>query len=601
MEYTENRILKELETKLSAKSNWMKTLFYGVYSRINVVVAYVVYRLVYLANYLFGESVWGQATNIESLMARTEYYSYNPHRKIGASGYLWLSEDPTWSESYLYTGENIVIPQWTLFSDADKEIFVYATEETILYTNQEGYIEIPVKEGVPKEFYYTALGEESEQIELTFESIDDTEVYVYLLDANGAIDETFTRCEQDIEDKLFFVIDEDNYYCSIKNSPDFSAVIITFGDGVKTKKLSVGDKLLIKYAETNGDEGDITNADTINTIYDTLYDISGNPTTLYVRNDEAISGGDDIEDIDDIRYNAPNLFNTGYRCGGYDDWKTILESDSRVYKAIIWSTDDVEDDTITANQNKIYVTGISTTGEDLSTAVKNDITINLLKPIKSPTEVVSWQSLKKVYAKFTVDATITNIPEAKAQAGINTALEESYGILYTDFKESIFESNFIALIDNLSFIINHVSEIEHLEKFEEMPGLANYVIAVSVTSTDNDDKTEQVYLTQSSLEVYVRLTDGQGGYDDPVRVAYSSGTNIIGDNGYTVSGDVINYSINTISFTITDLVVLSDYELAIVYKTEDGNGDRTNDIRLMSFDLITDTDEDYNEFTFSYE
>lgn len=609
MIFTTDGILEELETQLSSLSEWRKTLFHGVYRRINSVIAYVLNKLVYLIEFYYKESSWDLATQIESLMARVEYYGYNPYRKVGASGNLALIGDPTWEIDlpdltyYEYTGASVIIPQWTQFTDADEEIFVYSTEEVIYYTGTESYIDIPVKEGVPKEFLYIANGDVSEVVELNFDSIDNTEVYVYIVDANDNVLYNVLRAEVDVEDKLFFIYDMNNYYCSIKNSLSLDSIIITFGDGVKSKKLSLNERVLFKYAETQGAQGNITNTDVITVIKSDLVDANEDPAVLYVRNLEGIIGGSDQEDIESLRYNAPNLFNTGYRCGGYDDWKIILEADPRIYKAIIWSTDDIANDTLTQNQNKIYVTAISSIGEELTTAQQDDITINVLKAIKSPTEIVSWQPLNKIYARFDIEATIEGQPFTTAETLINSALNDAYDIFNSEFKTSIYESNFSSIINAQSFVKRHKSQMYHGEKKEY--SIYNETILPSVLASEDSDPKNQIYIKEDSVELYARvISSGETEFGPAQRVGYMTGSSgvIIGDNGYTISGSAVIYNTNTISYTIDDLANLSvsEYEVMMSYITEDGNGDMINDIRIPKADIITDFDEAYNFYTLEY-
>ena len=614
MEYTTDGILQELETQLSSKSSWRKTLFYGTYRRLNTVVAYIINKFVYLTEFFYKESSWDLATQRDSLMSRVEYYWYNPYRKVGASGYVQIIADPTWEINndpgvpYVYTGADVIIPQWAVFTDENNEVFVYSVEQKIYYKHTESYIEIPVKEGVPKQYIYIAKGLNNEQIVLNFNNIDNDEVYVYILDENDEIIHTVFRCEKDVEDKLFFINDLDNYYCSIKNSLSMNSIIITFGDGTKSRALTLNERVLIKYAETKGVAGNITNSDVINKIYTPLVNADGNDANIFARNLEAITNASDEEDIESIRFNAPNLFNSGYRAGGYDDWKVILESDSRIYKAMVWSTDDYADDTITSNQNKIFIVAIGADGNALTISQQNNITINLLKPLKSVTEIASWQPLKKIYARFSITATIEDILNTTAQLKINTNLMENYGTLYTDFKKNIYQSEFGSvisdtLLEGTKFIINHVTDIYHLEKDNILYGLFNYTIVPSVLSTENSNTIEQIYLLPGTIELWVRIKDEAGDYGNPIRVGYESGISIIGDNGYTIIDSFIIHSQNSISYFITDLesVDISTYELVLIYKTQNGDGLRTNDIRLPYFDIITDFDDAYNVFNLSYE
>ena len=599
MQFDYDGILEELETQLSSKSSWRKTIFNGVYRRINEAISYVISKFVYLTEFLFGESSWDQAEQRSSLVARSDYYWYNPYRKVGAEGEISLSADPTFNASYIYTGENVVINQWDKFSDEDSETFVYATEDTTYYKNTVGNQAIPVKEGVPKEVVFIAKGLASEQLIISSDSVDNTEVYVYLVDANNDILAVFVRTEQDVTTKLFFINDLVNYHCSIKNSVTMDSVIITFGDGVKSRKLMLDDRLLIKYATTKGASGNITNTDTIVSVKDTLLDIEGNEITLYVNNDESIVNGSDSEDIESIRYNAPNLFSSGYRCGGYDDWVTILEADSRIYKTKIWSTDDIADDTLTTYQNKIFVVAIGIDGEELSSTTQDDITINYIKPIKSPTELVSWQTLNRVFAIFQGTVSVTNTITTTAKLLINTALNSEYDILNSTFQQNIYESNYTGVIDELSIVNYHNTDIYNGEKFEDTYSLYNHVILPSVLPADDSDLADQVLLLENSIEIWYRADAGSGELATAVRVGYESSGTIIADNGYTISDPAIVRNLNSITFSVDDLIGLSDYELMLIYQTQDGNGSFTNDIRLPQADFITDFDEGYNQFTIS--
>ena len=603
MEFTFNGILEELEKQLSAKSEWKKTLYHGVYRRINSVIAYVLNKFVYLTEFYYKESSWDLATQRESLMARTEYYWYNPHRKIGAQGRIELIGDEDFNSGgdYIYTGNGVVIPAWTQFTDEDEDVHVYSTERRVYYNMTEGAINIPVKEGIPKEFIYIAEGKANEVINLNIDDIDDDEIYVYLVNSNNVVQDTFIRCEKDIDEKLFFITNTDNYYCSIKNNLTMSGVLITFGDGIKSRQIELGDRILVKYAQTKGNKGNITTTGKISKIKNELVDAQGNEVDLYVRNTEAISNGADYENIESIRNNASNLFNTGYRLGGYDDWKVVLESDSRIFRAMVWSTDDHEDDSLTLLQNKVFLTAIGNDGSALTETTENDLEINLLKPNKSPTEVVQWQSLRKVYAIFNVQAVVENIPFNEAIIHINNSITDNYATLNTDFRQSIFKSNHYSVIEENSFIINHITQMSHLEKVQGF-GLTNHIILPSVLASENSNVKEQVYLIPGSVSVWVRLRNGDD-WGDPIRIGYEENNIIVGDNDYDITDSAVIHNLNTISFIVNDFITTDPnyYEICLVYRTQDGEGNRQNDIRLYYFDLITDVYTEYNTFELEYE
>ncbi len=456
---------------------------------------------------------------------------------------------------------------------------------------------IPVKEGDPKEFIYTANGELNESFKIYSENIEEEVIDVYIVDADNNILATVTKCRYDIEQtKLYFINDPDNYYCEVETSRDFKSVEFTFGDDIYAKRLQNGERILVKYADTNGSEGNIEAIDTLTVFAETLYDAEENEITLYVTNEEPISDGQDIESLESIKNNAPVLFNTGYRCGGYKDWIDILEDHPQIYKAIIWSTDDIADDTITTNQNKVYMTAISSEGEELTSSQQNNITQTYLKEKKSPTELVVWQPLKVLFLRFVGKFKVQDRSFEVIRSQINQTLINNYGILNTDFKINVYDSNFTATIDNLDTIVRHDTEIYHVEK-DFLYNTQEYELMVSYTANDTTDKEEQIFLVPQTLKLWLQLLNS-GVLQSPVEIGEDISGVIEGKNGYTIIDEDIDYTLNEISFNVTNLSATDpdDYTLSISYKTQDGNGDLQNDVRLPSFDIITNVDAEFNDF-----
>lgn len=687
MDYSLSGIITAIKERLSLLSKWKKTLFSGTYDRIINGISYIIKKLVYLAEFLYRESNFLTAQKLSSLISRLTYLNYTPHRKIGASGYIiitknsQLSGDDTIADvesSYTYSGNTVIIPKRTIFTDNDEEVYTYSTEAITYFNNTvvvnqymsgvavdvgggitgipvssvsnisagdsiwiqdtenydgfyeiddidgtqinipvtyvaetfqgdetiiSGLTKIPVKEGIIKEFIYVAEGNSYEEVTLFEENSDNVEFSVHIVDSNNNILNDVSVCGVDTnDDRLYFIDDVDNYYCEVKNSNDFNQVIFTFGDGITTKKLLSGTRVMIKYSITEGEDGNIQNLDTITKIKSTLTDSVGAIATLYVTNKEEISNGSDIEDIESIRNNATNLYGTGYRCGGYIDWPIILNNHSLILKSKIWSTDDVADDTITTNQNKIYAVSISTDGSELTQQQKNTITVDYLKDLKSPTEIISWQSLTIIYLKLTITSVVQNESFTIIQNQIEDAINNVYDITEVDFGENIYDSNVARIIDALDNVVYHSVSLYHLEKGLD-DSEADYLISVSKLSSEESDTTKQIYLLANSLELWIELYSG-GEWQAPVRAGYDSSGTIVADNGYTLSGTNITYSANTFSYTITDLSGLiegTDYRVAVSYKTQDGDGNKTNHIRLANLYSITDYDPNYTIHSMSYE
>jgi hypothetical protein len=456
-----------------------------------------------------------------------------------------------------------------------------------------GFSFIPVKQGTPKTFTYVAVGDESEVVTIYSDSIENEEFEVFIVDADDAVLSTVSIIGVDTtETDHFFLSDTDNYYVKIENDYDFEAVNFTFGDDIYTKKLVAGTRILIKYAITDGDEGNISSSDIINTFAVDPVDSNNNAVVLYITNDEEIGDGSDIETVTSIRSNAPNLFNAGYRCGSYNDWITILENDSRIYKATIWTTEDVADDTISTNQNKIFVAAISSDSTELTETQKADITTDYLKSRKSPTEIVSWQDLNIVFALVKVTAVISDIDKPTVRTAVYNALDSEYGILNTDFQVGIKKSNWERVVDEVEYIQYHTSELYNCERLNSSVKL-NYAIIVQSDAADKD-----IHLTEDTLELWRQDYDSTTSeWESSItRVGYDESGSWIAEPNYEITADNITYATSQVSFNIssglsTAGTINEDYRLYMSYKTKDSNDELQQEIRFPAEKkYITDID-----------
>jgi hypothetical protein len=612
MIFTFEGIRDELEARLSLLSDWASTLYYGTYRRITDMTAYVMDKVVYLTEFFYNEANWTTATLISSLMPKCRLLSYNPHRKQGATGNVVISKDPAFSALYTFTGYSTIIPRWTQFSNANNDVFVYSTADAVYYKNTVGNKTVAVKEGEVKTYTYTAVGDNSEVITVYSDKIDNDEIQVDIVNTDDEVLYSVRICgTSDYADELFLIEDLDNYYCKIENAYDFKSITLTFGDGVRNKKLNVNDRVKITYAETKGTEGNIESTSVIIVIVDTLTDGNGDDITLYVKNTDEISEATDIETLEEIRYNAPNIFTSGYRCGNLTDWETLLESSQYIHKVRVWSNEDLETSVSTDN-NKIFVTAISADGEAL-TSTQQDAVVLEMKEYKSPTDIIEWKSLEIVWLLFKIDATITNQPFGVVSGQIADMLDDNYGILNVNFQENVYQSNYIAKIDELENVLHHETFCYHMEKdFSTIT--VNHEASVSWTSGDTSTLADQVYVTYDTVELWLEQKVS-GVWASPKRIAYETGGVLTGEGGFTITDSNINHSTNTIGFTVQTMTLnpvtygvrdpgdddLLGYLLHVAYKTQDGNGEQLQDIRLPQPGLITDVDSRFIIIDMQYE
>ena len=596
MQYTYQGVLSQLQTNLSLLSNWTKTLYYGVYQRLLEVVAYVIDKFIYMAQFYYNESGWLTAQRTESLANQAYFLQYIAHRKIGSIGYVNISADPTFSSSYVYTGNNIVIPKWTIIKSKDNLFNTYVTKDTSYLVNYIGPLAVNVSEGKPASFVYTAQGTANETISIYSGNIDTNNMEVWVIDLSGN-----KLYQVNIIKNIYLAPDMINYYCEVINVPDFSSVNIVFGDGIDALQLVAGMTIEILYGVTQGNEGVISSIGVLNTISNTLYDIYGNKVTLYSINTESISGGSSVETVESIRNNAPNIYQTGYRLGTDLDWNNVINSVSYIKTGSAWALNNTGLSTLSAQENTVYITALNTSGTDLTTDQLDDLTLNILYPMKSITEVITYQPVQKIYigASGSVEM-ISNINNSMALGLIQTALDNKFGSLYTTFNTSAFSSKITSTVDNIPEVIQHNLDFFNVQKdYENAQGvilpltatvnnIALYPIYSGTVATDN------IFVYPNSCKIWVN----DGIHSGPILIANEVGGVFSSTNpSYHVSG-AINYTNNqnSCSYYITSGAVSNVY---LSYKTQDSLTLQTSSIRLQQGWQITDIDPFMLIFNFS--
>lgn len=623
MQFDFNSIKTDLENRLSLLSEWSKVLFYGVYSNLLSVVAYIVEKLAYLADVYYRESNWETAIKMKSMMNQAKFLGYTPHRKIGASGYVKVSADETFDDLYVYSGTSVVIPRWTPFANENGDVFVYATEEATYYRGTSGSLSVPVKEGTVSTYTYTATGEKNEVISITSDSIDNDEVQVEIVNSLGENLYDVNICGNLSgttqsgyaiyhPDKLYFVNDTTNYFCEIETESTFDKVNVKFGDNIYGRQLTAGELVKITYGITQGANGNITQTEVISKFQESILDADGVEVDLYVTNDAEISDGSNAEDIESIRNNGNRLFSTGYRTGSGLDWKTILEEHPYIHKATVSNSEDLGIET-ESNLNKVYITAISKDGSILTDAQKTDVVLYLKDENKKGiTEVVSWYDPIVITLLFKINAWVYEQTFVTVENLIDDTLESNYGILNTDFQQNVYWSNYTTVLDGVDYIDHHETEVWHLEKnVSKTESL--YTIGVSFTSSRTSVAIDQVYLQPNTLEIWIHRKRSGVWDTDIYKIAEDQSKVIVGLQGdlpegqaYAIVGGTsyISYIYNQIAYSISTIDTTygnqnpgeSDpdgYILSLAYKTRDGNGEHLDDIRLPENRCITDIDSVY--------
>jgi hypothetical protein len=476
MQWTFQGIKDFIKNRLGLLTDWVSTLFYGTNERLIDAFSFTQEKSAFYNEYLLRENKWDLAQNRTSLLYNCGYLAYKPHRKIGAQGFVEISTNSSYAAPYT---EVFTIPEWSTFTIDGKNVFVTANTN---YTVGIFSKFLDVSQGDPTEIRFTAQGLMNETYTISDDSVDDAYVKVYLiLDEPNSIYQ-----EIEIVDSLYKVTDASTLYCQLDNDYDYTTVTVKFGNNINGKALAAGQRIRIMYAKTAGESGNIfvTGNATINfTIVNSLLaNIS-----LYARISNYIDGGSEIETTDEIRVNAPNLFQTGYRAGSKTDWETLLERTTVIDKVYCYGEYELRKDILADKtiaqaifdgeltssgrvpnvDNVAFITALDSSGAVLSDAEKEDIVTNYLHGVSGEydakinlTTFVSWVDPEIISLRLIVNAMIDLDKEVSdMESSIKTDIEALYGITQRSFFQHVYASILSEDISNVDGVYKHNSEV----------------------------------------------------------------------------------------------------------------------------------------------
>ena len=609
-------IVTNLVNRLKLQTLWQAPLFHSVYQILLETLAFGISKLSFLAYALYREASWWSATQISSLTPRTRILSYIPKRNQCPFGSIYISPDPNLSSTYQYRGASISIPKWTTLTDNNGDNTCFVVEDYVYYKDFTGNLEINVKVGVPKTYKYISKGIPNEIFYIYSELIDNDEMEIYIIDENNNILSEITIVDRD---HLYFIYDLENYYCEVGTLDDFQGVYFKFGDNVNTNNVSVGTNILIKYAETNGANDNITNADVITKFSSTLYNTLGVLSPMYILQSEALSDGSYSETVEEIKYNAPINFDTAYNLNRLDNYSTFLPANvSYILKFIAWTNETLGDSMDGTDGQMIYGCAVSNDGSDLTAVQKEETLLDWIKPYKAPTEVFQWENLQKIYIRIKSKIYIPISAQASTVIqSINTAFYDAYSILNVEFKQNIYNSEIYSLVQTVPNVVRHNTELWYLEIGANHLEV-NYPILTLVPASEQALLIKQILLKQSAIEIMLKRKIN-GVWQEAIVVGYAFNSEFIGANGFTIVDSFIDYINGWLTYTIEEIendvthtiygvkitqdsdLILLGYQIGISYQTTDGYQEQNNDFRLNNFYFIGDVDTLYNEIDTEFE
>jgi len=522
--YDFDYLVQQLQNRLKNTDTWKDIYRSSTGQMLIELFAYVLNLGMYYTERRAQESYITTAQNLSSVRNLVALLNYQPKRKTSSTGIL------TFSISSPLT-KLVYIPKYTECQSSDGIKFL---------TNESAVIETGATS-----VSVNAIQGELVQTELT---------------SNGAIDQEYTINDTDVENSasttnptLRVIVDGtewtkvDSFINSTNIDKHFriinemdGTVTIQFGDNINGLSPDTGSTIVIQYVRSAGANGNVTNADKITEINSTIYDEDGSIVDVSVTNLSSFLGGDDEEDIEEIRYEAPRVFKTGDRAVTKEDFISILENYSGVANANVWGENEeaalqgVAADYTMLNKVKMCVIlqnwelPDSTFKSTLSDYIYDKSMLTVKYEFVDPTFLLVIPTLTvKVSSGYSMSQT---------QADIEEVLENAFTLGNTTKLGTIVKySNIISTIDDLNGVA-YCSMVLEIKKSLTAGYDSAYDFGATLDATDIKAESVRLFINGTYVAHDNDNGDGTGSFS-------SAGS-------YTISGTV-DYSTGVLNVNIS--------------------------------------------------
>ena len=573
-QYNYEAIRQRILTNLSNKSEHNNVFSNGAIVNLIEAISEELEDEMLQDEYLTIENNWALAQNKSSLLTESKVHNYVVPRKRGATGNIRFGVSDTFDTQ---PSAIIDFPKWTQTSGDNNEDFTTVEASTLPVT--ELFVDILSVQGVHKTYTNFAQGLENESFVIVNDSIENSYYDLYVND------QLWTSVET-----LFDYGSNDNAY-ELRSLVDFSGIKMTFGDGTHGKNLVNGDSIRLEYVQTRGSNGNVVANNLITNVDSTIYDVNLEQVEAFCNNLSSLAGGEDVAGLEEIRANSPKFFQSGDRATSIDDYKTIIEGFSYVKKVSItgayeYNLDRGNDlwEYIPTQDNLINVVALTTTNAGLS----EDQAIQLTTDIRSknaPTDILTYPEITIIPMKFNMDIAVNSrsFTLNQVKTNIDTRLAEAYSIDTLDFYESVFNSDYLALIDNTDGVRKHNSYVTLLNDI----GFASpYATSISLPLFP---------IIGEAIKIFVKLKSEEA--QDYVLIGTGDVLGFItGEVDYTLSAlSRVNLTTGTGTIAILDGLdePYLDYDVRIDYRLETSDVELTERTQILKYDSSNYTNIEY--------
>ena len=532
--YDFDSALAQLESTLSGVGSWKDRYKSATGQQLLRLLAYVIDMDGYKTERRAQESLRRFARLRSSLVEIAWNIGYKARRKVSSVCTLRFSA----------TSVPVVIPIGTVCSSSGGVKFVTTEQGTI----STSYVDLAAKQGDPKELEFTSDGLVSQKFTIPssgddVEAVENSSVEV---DVDG---DEYTEVESFVGQastaKVFTLTRKSTY------------LQVQFGDGDNGVVPANEAVITISWLESLGTSGNVPTVGGINSI------TSDGFTGVTVANTDSAQGGEDEEDIEEIRANMSEVWATGDRVVTAVDYRSQLLAYPGVSKASVYG----EQDVLSGATNPDYAWRVELvlvpTGGGTLTRTQEEQIEAFLATKKDMTVWITFKDPTYVYIDFVADVKVdTDYDLDTVKAAVEAALDALLSFQGTDLGDALRYSDVVAAIDGVEGVSSSIVDV-FATKNAGTGAIGKTVFASTDSGIGN---IELAPVDLGNMIVYIEtIATGarrRVGYDDGAG-AFASSALITSPR---VSTGTINYETGAFSITFDDPVT-SAYKVVIRYQT----------------------------------
>lgn len=378
-------------------------------------LAYGLHILSYYGEKGFQESILSTARTKTGVLSGCEFLGYKPERQKASRGTIKIFKNSD------YLNRELVIPPNSKFS-TDEEIdepIIFETDELLVIPSGESFGVVTVTQGetISNEVLGISDGTGNQEFTFEYEDVLEESIFVYT-EENGIVK------EWELVDNFLESRPTDRHYTIGINEEDLTTII--FGDGILGQIPLLEETIYASYRIGGGSLGNLAPNLIIN-----VYDEDLEEDLIEsVTNEDWTQGGEDYEDLEVAKKNAPKHYRSREQAVTPTDFQDIAELTPGVSLAKCVET--------FKNDLFLYILDTERVGASpaLCKTVKERIDSNRVGNVRVIVEPCTIQ-------KFTISLTIfvhpqLNAEEVKSEVieSVNSYFNNSYFTFGTEFYAS---------------------------------------------------------------------------------------------------------------------------------------------------------------------